>query len=198
MLLSLSNRFVFIANVKTGSSAIESALGRHAEFSVTQTKFGKHDDLSAISRKFPWVKKYVPFDQFFVFGVMRDPVDRIISLYNFHTRTGFDGKPHSTKELTFDQFLADWCVRSWQARAQGPRFSDSYGRFRVSHVVQYEKLAEEFPKICRHLGLKAELPKRNVSPIVIRRRDLTSEQIAQIEARYVADKQFLKQAPRTI
>src|SRR2546423_8803536 len=102
MLLSLSHKFIFVANLKSASSSIERALAQYAEFRATKTNWGKHDDLSTISRKFGWIRKYVPREEFFVFGVIRDPVDFILSLYNFHSRSAFDGKKHSSKGITFD------------------------------------------------------------------------------------------------
>src|SRR5436309_11373731 len=89
MLISLSHQFIFVANLKSASSSIERALGPDAEFRAIKTNWGKHDDLSTISKKFKWIKRYVPAQDFFIFGVMRDPVDFILSLYNFHTRSTF-------------------------------------------------------------------------------------------------------------
>src|SRR5437763_1966213 len=135
MLLSLSHKFIFVANLKSASSSIERALAPHAEFRATQTQFGKHDPLSIISKKFAWVRKYVPYSEFFVFGVIREPVDYILSLYNFHHKEVFDGKVHSAKGLSFDQFWTEWCTRSWQARPQHLRFVDQHRRLQISYLI---------------------------------------------------------------
>lgn len=198
MLLSLSRKFIFIANLKSASSAIERSLGPYAEFRITQTKFGKHDDLSTIGKKFRWAKKYVPFDQFFVFGVMRDPVDFIVSLYNFHTASGFDGKPHSTRDLSFDDFWSVWCKKSWQARPQRLRFTDARGLLGVNHVIDFAQLASEFPRVCDHLGLQATLPTVNVSPAVLSRADLNEDQIDRIKTHYADDYAFFARRPRAL
>ena len=99
MLLSLSHKFIFVANLKSASTAIESAMGDKAEIKLSATKFGKHDGLSAISNKFAWIKRYIPYEEFFVFGVIRDPVDYLLSLYNSHQKPAFDGKQQSTKSM---------------------------------------------------------------------------------------------------
>src|ERR1700742_714787 len=99
MLLSLSRKFIFVANLKSASSTIEAAIADWAEIRLTQTRFGKHDGLTQISQKFVWAKRYVPYEEFFVFGVIRDPVDFLLSLYNSHNKSAFDGKQHSTKGL---------------------------------------------------------------------------------------------------
>jgi hypothetical protein len=163
---------------------------------MTQTKFGKHDDLTRVSRKFSWVRKYVSLDELFIFGVVRDPVDFIVSLYNFHTSAGFDGKPHSTKELSFDEFWNGWCVKSWQAKPQHLRFVDARGHFRISHVIRFDNLVNEFPKICARIGVKANLQKTNVSPHVLSPQDLSAEHVASIRDRYAEDYAFLANLPR--
>lgn len=196
MLLSLSHKFIFIANLKSASSSIERALGPFAEFRVTRTNWGKHDDLSAISKKFKWVRKYEPAEEFFVFGVIRDPVDYILSLYNFHTSPGFDGKRHSSKGLSFDEFWRGWCSRSWQAKPQNLRFRDSLGVFTTSHVVELSELETEFPHICERIGVKAVLPQVNVSPEVLSRADLSARQLRQIKSRYAEDYEYIKGRPR--
>jgi hypothetical protein len=195
MLLSLSHRFIFVANLKSASSSIERALGPHAEFRVSQTKFGKHDDLSTISRKFAWTKKYVKPEQFFVFGVVRDPVDFVLSLYNFHTLESFSGKAHFSKGVPFEEFWTGWCAKSWQARAQHPRFTDKRRRFRTTHIIDFAQLEVEFPKICARIGVTAKLPKANVSPQIMTRLDLSRKQTDEIARRYADDYLFLKNRP---
>ena len=196
MLLSLSHRFIFIANLKAASSAIEVALGPKAEVRISETRFGKHDSLSVISQKFAWVKRYAPYEEFFVFAVLRDPVDFLLSLYNSHHKPGFDGKPHSTKGMSFDVFLDDWCVRSWQARPQHLRFVDEHSRFKLRHLIRLDNLDEEFAQVCTRLGLgKTQLGRRNLSPAILRREDLSPGQIARVRERYAEDYAWLERRP---
>jgi hypothetical protein len=199
MLLSLSKKFIFVANVKTASSSIEKALGGRAEIKISQTKFGKHDTLSAISRKFIWVRRYVPYSDFFVFGVIRDPVDLLLSLYNSHHKEIFDGLPHSTRGLSFDDFRRGWCEKSWQAKPQHLRFADEHNRFHVSHLIDYSQLQAEFPRICAHIGVPdLALPMSNVSPQILGRNELTRAQIGDIEKEYSEDYDLLRNLPRRL
>jgi sulfotransferase famil protein len=198
MLLSLSHKFIFVANLKSASSSIERALAPFAEFKATKTPWGKHDDLSTISKKFKWIRKHMPFEEFFVFGVIRDPVDFILSLYNFHTRPGFDGRKHSSNGVTFEDFWHNWCSKSWQARPQHRRFIDRYGHFKISHIVLMSELTAEFPQICSKLRLNANLPKLNVSPVLLSRADLTAEQVSEIKERYAEDYAFIDTRPRAL
>lgn len=199
MLLSLNRKFIFVANLKTASSTIEAALGPRADVRFSQTKFGKHDGLTQISHKFGWVKKYVPYEEFYVFGVVRDPVDYLLSLYNSHQKDEFEGKIQSTKGLSFDEFLEVWCGRSWQARPQHLRFTDEHKRLKMSHLILLNDLTDEFQQICVRLGLGwIELGRRNPSPEVLTRRDLTQAQIDLVKSRYAEDYAFIESRPRLI
>lgn len=199
MLLSLSRKFIFVANLKSASSAIESALAPKSDVKFTQTQFGKHDGLSQISNKFAWIKRYVPYEDLFVFAVMRDPVDYLLSLYNSHQKGEFDGKAHSTKGMSFDDFLEAWCAKSWQAKPQHRRFTDDHGRLKMSHIVLYDDLADEFPQICARLKLGwTELERKNPSPAVLSRNDLTAAQIELVKARYGEDYEWIRNRPRNL
>ena len=188
MLLSLSHKFLFIANVKTASSAIEDALKKYAEIAICETRLGKHDTLSVVSKNFSWVRKYVRYEDFFVFGVIRDPVDWLLSLYNFHSKPDFDGQRSSTKEITFGEFLREGFVSRWQMNPQHLRFVDQHGRFQVSHLIDFSTLEIEFPRICHRVGIgERELSRINVSPTVLSRDDLVQAERDFINENYRAD-----------
>ncbi|MBV9571197.1 MAG: hypothetical protein JO056_08145 [Alphaproteobacteria bacterium] len=198
MLLSLSRKFIFVANLKSASSSIEQALAPYAEFRVTKTEWGKHDTLTMISKKFPWVKRYVPYSDFFVFGVIREPVDFILSLYNFHTDDDFAGLIQSSKGVPFDEFWRGWCTRSWQTRDQHLRFVDKHENFRMNYLMDFAELKKEFPKICARIGVDAKLGQTNKSATVLSRKDLTPEQIAAIKERYAEDYALLANRPQEL
>jgi hypothetical protein len=196
MLLSLSHKFLFIANVKTASSSIERALRSKAEIAISETRFGKHENLSVISRKFAWVRAYVPYSDFFVFGVIRDPVDWVLSLYNSHSKVEFDGLPYSTKGVSFEDFLEDGVEKRWQMRPQHLRFVDEHARFRVNHLLDFDKLEEDFPRVTERLGFGTiQLARINPSPEIVTRGDLRRRQIRFIEDRFAADYELLQNRP---
>lgn len=198
MLLSLSRKFIFIANLKTASSSIEQALAPFAEFRSSRTEWGKHDTLTMISKKFFWVKRHIPYSEFFVFGVIREPVDFILSLYNFHAGDGFVGLKQSSRNVPFDEFWSGWCAHSWQARPQHLRFVDKQGHFGVNHLIDFAELKKEFPKICVRIGAEARLGQINKSAAVLAREDLTACQIAAIQDRYAKDYALLANRPREL
>lgn len=197
MILSLAHKFLFIANVKSASSSIERALRSKAEIAITETRFGKHAELSVISRRFAWARQYVPYADILVFGVIREPVDWVLSLYNSHTKPEFDGLPYSTKGVPFEQFLREGVEKRWQMRPQHLRFTDEQDRFHLSHLFDFAKVEEEFPRLSERLGFGTiQLTKVNPSPDVLTRADLPKRDIGFIEERFAADYQLLENRPR--
>jgi Sulfotransferase family len=199
MLLSLSHKFLFVANLKTASTSIEAALTDFAEIRIKQTQYGKHDTLSEISEKLPWVRRYVPYNEFFVFGVIREPVDYLLSLYNAHSRENLRGSAMPTRGMDFDTFLNVWCKDNPQAEPQHRRFTDRHGRFQVSHLIDYDNLSKEFGAICARLELgELRLKHLNLSPENLTRYSLTDAQIARIERDYAQDCALIRNRPRAV
>ena len=78
MLLSLSKKFLFIANLKTASTAIERVLAPHCELRLTSSPFGKHQSFVEFAERFRWLLSVTAIEDLFIFGVIRDPVDFVL------------------------------------------------------------------------------------------------------------------------
>ncbi|HVV65798.1 MAG TPA: sulfotransferase family 2 domain-containing protein [Rhizomicrobium sp.] len=197
MLLSLSHKYIFVANVKSASTSIESTLRTTAEIRIVETRFGKHMTLGQIAQRFDWTTKYVRAEDFFVFGVVREPVDLLLSLYNAHTGESLRDKPNPTTGMSFDQFLEVWLADNFQGKSQARRFRDRSGLLRMTHLIDYDSLSEEFAKVCERLGLGGKRLKHlNISSDTLRRSDLTPAQIARVEDMYAQDYELLRKRPR--
>lgn len=191
MLISLTHKFVFIANLKTASSAIERALEPYAEIAVRETRLGKHLPLIQIEKRFSWLFQHYPRKSFFVFGVMRDPLDYLISLYNFHSEDRGDAKLPSAKEHTFHSFVEEWTKTSWQAQLQKDRFIRD-DAIAIDALLDFANLEREFDKVCEILNLKAQLAHSNVSAKRICR-DRVNDNVKRIvEHAYLLDYEFYK------
>lgn len=189
MLISLSHRFVFIANVKTASTSIEAALRPYADIAISETRFGKHIGLAEIEKRFDFVFKKQPLSQFFVFAVVRDPVDMLVSVYSSHHKAEFKGERHYTGDLTFDQFLETFRKRqSWQLIPQVQRLRDKTGRLQVDYVIDFDRLAAQFDETLSLIGLPpTPLPVFNESPDVMSSSDVPAETRARIAEDYRRD-----------
>lgn len=189
MLISLSHSFVFVANVKTASTSIEAALRPHAEIAISETRFGKHIGLAEIEKRFDFIFAKQPLNRFFVFAVVRDPVDMLISVYSSHHKPEFKGERHYTGDLTFDQFLERFRERqSWQLIPQVQRLQDKTGRFRMDYVIDFSCLDAQFQEVLSLIGVPpTPLPTFNESPDVMSAADVPAETIARIAEDYRRD-----------
>lgn len=196
MLIGLNRKFIFIANLKAASSAIEQVLKPLAEIAVIDASADKHMPFSEIERRFGWVFDTVPREKFMIFGVMRDPVDFVLSLYNSHTHISFRIIfPHLyTGGMSFDRFIDEWCVEnSQQLVPQFQRFTDKNGAVGANFIISHDQLLDGMRAIAAAIGAPQllSLPKVNVSNPRLRRGDLTPRHLAWISQRFADDERFL-------
>lgn len=192
MLISLSHRFLFVANVKTASSSIEAALRPFAEIAISETRFGKHIGFAEIEERFDFIFRKEPLANFFKFAVVRDPLDMLISLYASHQKPDFIGQPHYTGGLSFEEFLDRFRARqSWQLAPQASRLADRQGRLRMNYLIDFDRLEEQFAEVLRLIGLpEIALPRHNESPDVITPADVPPALRRQIAQEYRQDRRI--------
>ena len=195
MLLSLSRRFVFVANLKTASTSIEACLRPFSEICIARTDFGKHASFGEIEERYSWAFHLIKRENFFVFGVIRDPLDYVLSVYNSHTKPDFLGQESFTGDKSFAEFYETWKKRdSWQLRPQYRRFLNSKGGYALDYLINFEQLAEEWPEIRKILGIPdKELRNLNVSPMGASRAMVDADLAAQIYSDYATDDLLAKE-----
>jgi sulfotransferase famil protein len=195
MLLSLTKKFLFIANLKTASTSIERVLAPHAELRLTQSNHAKHQTFIEFAERFRWMLSLSNIEDLFIFGVIRDPVDFVISLYNSHKRDQFKNNPRLyTGDMDFTKFMAQWVPKNAdQLKNQHLRFVSAEGRLITNLLISYDKLSEGLEVVAARLNVPdlGTLPKMNTSPSGITRADLTQEQLDWIEQRFKRDREFI-------
>lgn len=196
MLLSLSKKFMFIANLKTASTAIERVLAPHCELRLTSSQWGKHQSFVEFAERFRWLLGCTSIDDLFIFGVIRDPVEFVLSLYNSHKREQFKENARLyTGDMDFARFIAQWVPRNAdQLKNQYLRFVSAEGRLITNLLISYEKLEAGLEIVANRLGVPdlTKLPRANTSPDGMKRADLTQEQIDWIEQRFRKDREFIE------
>ena len=196
MLLSLTKKFLFIANLKTASTSIERVLGPHSEIRLTQSRFGKHQSFSEFAERFRWLLNVANVNDLFIFGVMRDPVDHVLSLYNSHRVEQFRNSPKLyTGNMDFAQFISDWVPKNIdQLRPQHSRFTSAEGRLVANLLISFEKLETGMAILAERLQIKEllSLPKSNPSPPGITRSELRPDQLSWIESKFERDREFIE------
>lgn len=142
--------FVFIHINKTGGSSIEAALGIPFQH---RTAAEVIEDIG-VDR---WSRR-------FTFAFVRNPWDKVASHYRYRVRTDQTGL--ASAGIGFEE----WVHLAYGER--DPRFydkprmfmpqvdwiSDASGRVAVDFVGRFESLRDDFQRVCRALGRRADLP----------------------------------------
>lgn len=194
MLLSLSRRFIFVANLKTASTSIEACLRPFSEICIARTDFGKHASFGEIEERYSWAFDLIKRENFLVFGIIRDPLDYVLSIYNSHRKPDFLGQVTYTGDKSFTEFYETWKKKgSWQLHPQYRRFLNIKGEFALDYLFNFDHLAEEWPEICKILGVPdKELRNLNISPLGAQRADVEPGLVQQIYSDYATDSLLVK------
>jgi hypothetical protein len=170
MLISTEKKFVFIANTKTASTSIEHALMDYAEIHRGGSPARKHIGLYQAYNIYNFLfsqPDHTP-DQYFKFGVMRDPLDWIGSWYRY--RKGNNVESPLPRGMDFEAF---WERKDWNImRPDGWKYLQRHlfcapqgGEVLADVIIPYHKVGEEFGKICDAFGIESPLPRKNVSEL---------------------------------
>ena len=168
MLVFWKEKLVLLAVPKTGTTALEGALAPRASMVLRDPPHLKH---SPVFRYRRFLEPY--FDkaggqQMETMAVVRNPVDWLSSWYRYRSRDEIAGQPNSTRGVTFDQFVEEYCkgkpapfaaVGSQATFVRGPK-----GDLSVDHLFQYEAMPRVIAFLEDRLGQSIVLPQLNVSP----------------------------------
>lgn len=180
MLISISKKIIFVANTKAASTTIESRFKQAAEVAVTKTAFGKHMPYKNIVKNYGFLlcNKGLSVNDYFSFGVMRDPIDWCVSWYNYRYRDELVAKqsPKSTYNVTFEVFAEELMSagsRKPYANIGKQRlcFVDKNDVIAVDYLIPMSRLNEEIDELSQLLKIggknKVKKKDRNISPKII-------------------------------
>ena len=168
MLVFVKERLVILAVPKTGTTALETALGPRADIVVRDPPDLKHAPLYRYDRFFRPIFEKVCNARMETLAVMREPVDWLGSWYRYRQRPFMAGKPNSTIGMDFDSFVDAYCrddppgfahvgsqARFLQTRPQGEP---------LTHLFRYEDQPRLIAFLEDRLGQRIETARENVSP----------------------------------
>ena len=168
MLIFLQAQLVLFAVPKTGTSALESALAPQADLVFRNPPRLKH-------MRMTWAQKALPpllgpggWKSMESVALVREPLDWLGSWYRYRQREGLIGRPTSTADLTFAEFLEahlrdpqpDFAAVGSQVRF----IQNRNGRVGVHHLFAYERFGEAVDFLQTVLNCSITLERRNVSP----------------------------------
>ncbi|TNF21077.1 MAG: gamma-glutamyl kinase [Rhodobacteraceae bacterium] len=168
MLVFWKERLAFLAVPKTGTSAFEVALAPRADMAILNPPELKHAPVYRYNRFFRPMFEKMGAEDMETLAVMREPVSWLSSWYRYRRRPFMAGKPNSTEDLSFDDFVDGYC------KGNRPGFADvgSQAKFleprpngtRVTHLFRYEDQPRLIGFLEDRLGVTLDLPRENVSP----------------------------------
>ncbi|MEJ8574804.1 hypothetical protein [Microbaculum marinum] len=112
MLISERFNFVYLANPKTGTTSIEAAFGKYADYRSASGPRAKHITVRMFKRKFRF------FESLEKVVCVRDPISTLHSWYRYRQRE-IKGRPQNMiPEISFEEFLHHW------SQKDPPSFAD--------------------------------------------------------------------------
>lgn len=102
------------------------------------------------------------YNRIFKFAFVRNPWDRLVSRYAYLSKNQDHPRHEFVKRLKSFEDYVDWEIRRGKF-FQHTYVTDREGKLIVDFIGYYERLREDFAKVCERLNVKAELPRANTS-----------------------------------
>ncbi|WP_425038605.1 gamma-glutamyl kinase [Primorskyibacter sp. S187A] len=170
MLVFWKEKLTILAVPKTGTTALEHALGNHADLVVRDPPQLKHAPVYRYNRFFrPMFEKQGAPDME-TLAVMREPISWLSSWYRYRARPFMEGKPNSTARMSFDDFVNAYI------KGEKPGFANVGSQLKfleprpngteVTHLFRYDDQEAMIAWIAHRLRRDITLERANVSPKV--------------------------------
>ncbi|MEM9927426.1 MAG: sulfotransferase family 2 domain-containing protein [Cyanobacteria bacterium P01_D01_bin.50] len=193
------HKFIFVANTKCASASIEkSKIAEVSDIKEVHLSRDKHLPIEDIYTKYSGVFENYKFEYFFKFGVIRNPLDWIVSWYNFRSRPELKDPNHPTHrnytgEMTFADFWHSTKNNKFFVRGQSPMFfSPDNNSIKVNYLAKLETLIEDLSRIKGILGIDSlDIPKVNTSIVRITSDNVEESIKKEITTKYSRDYELI-------
>jgi Sulfotransferase family len=173
--ISHRHKCIFVQVPKTGSTSIRAILGKaispHLNLWEIKTlmerywlvRGGRKDRvLEGLYLTLPKKKRMElgreQFRSYFKFGFVRNPWDRVVSLYERKEALELRNKMSFEVFVDWIQYSSATCVHSSPHRYQLDWFVDPNGAILADFIGRFERLEEDWKFIAKKLGLSGSLP----------------------------------------
>lgn len=168
MLVFYKERLAFLAVPKTGSTAYHSALRDRADLVVTDPPDLKHAPVRRYDRFFQNMFRKMYDTEMEIMAVVREPIDWLGSWYRFRGRAERVGHPHSTHDISFDDYVRAYMQNPRPDYAdvgsQSQFFRTRSNGFGARYIFKYENQDKIVEFLQDRLQTDITLPRENVSP----------------------------------
>lgn len=168
MLVFFKERLAFLSVPKTGTTAYEAALASRADMVISDPPMLKHAPVYRYNRFIRPMFERVCNAEMELMAVMREPVSWLGSWYRYRRRPFMAGKPNSTHEISFDDFVLAYM------KGKKPGFADVGSQFQfmktqpngtgITHYFRYEDQPRLQAFLEDRLEVSLSLSRENVSP----------------------------------
>ena len=168
MMIFFRERLAFLAMPKTGTSALENALGPKASVIFRDPPGIKHTNARSFEAKYRSLFERGNLLPLETMAVMREPIDWLGSWFRYRQRPALNGHPNSTANLTFNEFVAAYLLADQPPYANVGRqarfITDQSGDLLINHLFSYHDLAAAIRFLEQRLDREIILKSINQSP----------------------------------
>jgi hypothetical protein len=174
-MISHQHKCIFVQVPKTGSTSIRAILGKpirpHLNLweiktlmeSYWSARGGRKNRIleclyPLLSRERRKEIGQQQFDSYFKFGFVRNPWDRVVSLYERKEALELRTKMSFEQFVDWIQYSSSTCVHSSPHRYQLDWFVDPNGKILADFIGRFERLEEDWAFVAGKLGISAMLP----------------------------------------
>ena len=168
MLVFWKENLVLLAVPKTGSTALEGALAPRASLVLRDPPELKHAPCYRYKRFLKPLFKQVGGQNPELMAIVRNPIDWLGSWYRYRTREDLIGHENSTHNVSFDEFVLEYCKGSpapfAKVGSQSRFLRINDGEIGPQHLFQYEQWDKVVTYLEERLAITITLKQKNVSP----------------------------------
>jgi hypothetical protein len=179
--ISHRHKCIFVQIPKTGSTSIRAILGKAIsphlnlwEIKMLMERYWlvrggrKNRVLESLYLTLPKEKRLErgreQFNNYFKFGFVRNPWDRVVSLYERKEALELRNKMSFEEFVDWIQYSSATCVHSSPHRYQLDWFVDPNGTVLADFIGRFERLEEDWKIVARKLGVSEGLPHSRPNP----------------------------------
>jgi len=179
----ISHRYkcIFVEVPKTGSTSVRRILGAAIKPHLSLSEIRRMMETNWVirggrkDRIMEWLYPMLPaegrkergrqqFQSYFKFGFVRNPWDRVVSLYERNEATQMRQEMSFEEFVRWIQYSSATCVHSSPHRYQLDWFVDADGKMLADFIGRFERLQEDWVVIAKRLGVSETLPHARGNP----------------------------------
>tara|TARA_A100001037_G_scaffold106674_1_gene96929 strand:+ start:4022 stop:4624 length:603 start_codon:yes stop_codon:yes gene_type:complete len=162
MIVSHSNKFIFVKIPKTAGESLVSLLQPYADMNMWNSDRGNHEKIQEVKKELP----PQDFEDYYKFAVVRNPWSLRVSRY-FYLKEIEIPRNRAKGDLTqsVPGSFKEWNIEgNWFPNSQYAWICDETGNSITDFVIRFENLQEDFNIVCDKIKIpRQELPHKNKS-----------------------------------